>query len=206
MPEVKAAPLLVLLSISAGGFADRFIHAPIAQKLPYGALKLEGLWSGPEGKTVSQRVGLGFATVFDGELVWDRRPGHDSQFTFDLAYNYTDPVVTLIPGVSIGVQDALNKSEQGRRFYWVTTYHYGLDGKFNQSVPLEFTLGASVGSRNGVIASFNIPFTNWIRFVSEYDAGKLTQGLEYRPAKEATVRMLFEERTVLWTASLLKRF
>lgn len=203
---MKCALLLVATAVASAGFADRFIHAPIAQKLPYGALKLEGLWSGAEGRTVSQRVGMGFATVFDGELVWDRRPGHDSQFTLDLAYNYTDPVVTLIPGVSIGVQDALNKSEDGRRFYWVTTYHYGLDGKFNQNVPLEFTLGASLGARNGAIVSFNIPFTNWLRIVSEFDAGRLTQGLEYRPAKEAVVRMLFEEKSVLWTASLVKRF
>ncbi|MBI5708370.1 MAG: hypothetical protein HZC36_15415 [Armatimonadetes bacterium] len=203
---MKYVPLLIGIALSSSAAADRFIHGPIAQKLPYGALKLEGLWSGAEGRTASQRVGLGFATVFDGELVWDRRPGHESQFTFDLAYNYTDPVVTLIPGVSIGVQDALNRSEAGRRFYWVTTYHYGLDGKLNQNVPLEFTLGASLGARNGAIASFNIPFANWIRLVSEYDAGRLTQGLEYRPSKEAVVRMLFEEKTVLWTASLVRRF
>lgn len=200
-------PLIALcLATCALTHADRFILAPLGKKVPFGAIKVEHMLLGGDDAKYTDRFGFGITTFFDGEIVSDRMDGRSTQTSLDLSFNYTDPIVDLVPGVSIGVQDVANRTPDGRRFYWVTTYYLGLDGAYNQNTPMEFTLGYTAGSRTGAVIAVSLPMASWFRLLSEFDTGRITHGLEYRPAKQATVKMLFRKSDVFWTLGWTLRF
>lgn len=186
--------------------ADRFILSPLGRKLPFGAIKLEHFWEGGSGERYVDHLGFGFTTIFDGEFVVDHLPGRSSKVSLDLAYNVTGPVVDIVPGVSFGVQDAMNVTEDGRRFFWVTTYDLGLDGKYNSRTPLQFSFGATAGHRTGGILSVSLPFSPWFRLLTEFDTGRITNGIEYKPSTTHSVRLLTRNSSVFWSASFVKRF
>ena len=54
--------------------------------------------------------------------------------------------------------------------------------------------------------STSLPFTPWFKLLAEYDTGRITHGIEYKPAKAATVRLLFRDDQTFWSVAWQRKF
>lgn len=185
-------------------FADRLILIPTATKLQYGTYRLEHLFDQRGSGHTQQYAGFGIGMSFDMALTsGDLGGGHDA--SVDFAFHVLDPIVNFAPGVSVGVVDALDKTQDGRRGYVATTYRSGLDGAFNAFNPAEATLGVFFGSKNAWFAGAQLPFSDALRLLVEHDSYRLSAGVEIRPIKGWSLRWVQREDRQVWSLGLRGR-
>ena len=149
-------------------------------------------------------LGLGIGKSFDAAITWERVPG-GGQPSFDFSFSYVDPVVNYTPGVSVGVVDALDRSTDGRRFFFAVTYRSGLDGRHNSRTPAEATIGAFVGASDAMFVGVSLPFSESFRLVAEHDSFRIGAGFEVRPVRDFSVRWIQRDGQNQWSLSLLGR-
>lgn len=187
--------------------ADRLIFIPTAVKLRIGVVRAEAMFSGTHGRDIQGFLGTGLGKSVDLELTYSKVQGQSSVGSFNLAYYYIIPVTDLTPGVSVGVQDFLDKTPEGRSFYAAVTYRLGQVGDYNSDVPGELTIGmGSRRYRRGAFVGFMLPFADQLRILGEYDTNKITAGFEIRPIRGLAIRTLFQSDQTFWSLSYSVKF
>jgi hypothetical protein len=126
--------------------------------------------------------------------------------TFNASYLFSPAIVDTAPGLALGVQDAMDRTREGRMYYIALTYRLGLDGDYNSKTPLELTMGAGFGRRHGMFVGVQIPFRWSFRGFAEYDLRRFTSGLEYRPWHHLALRAMFRDNETLFGARVSYRF
>jgi len=169
-------------------------------------LKYEGLWEQSSARTVRNYFGFGVTDAIDAQIETEKFDEVRTRATFDLSYNYIPPITGIGPGISFGVQDVMNNSRDGRRFYVAVTQREGYVDTVNGSIPLEFTLGGYFGSINSPFVGVMVPFTDRVRFLAEYNGKRITAGLDLRPFNNIGLRAVFEEHDLLVGAQVSIKF
>ncbi|MBS1716618.1 MAG: hypothetical protein JSS72_02660 [Armatimonadetes bacterium] len=187
------------------GFADHLITIPVGYKVPDGLLRIEGFadvrdhtrWFGRFDAPVNDSFDI---TIRGGE------DGTSRYTTFDFSYNFFAPFIDFGPGISIGVQDALDRTPERNRFYTAITYRFGADTKVNPRDPGEVTVGFFAGHRPSPLLGVTIPVSSQLHLIGDYNGYIRSAGFEIRPSRELGLRLYWQETHTLATLTLQKRF
>jgi hypothetical protein len=198
-----AAATALLLSASA--IADRLILIPTGKKLLNDTFRIEVLTDRSRDATMGW-LGLGVGESFDFEVTAESFNDNRMVNSLDFSYNYTVPVVDFLPGLSVGVQDAMNVTERGRNVYVAVTHRYGNYGELNQDLPTELTYGLWTRSGGLFFAGVTLPFSRTLQLVAEHDSDVFTAGVQLSPHEGVQFRALFRQSQVLVSFRVQARF
>ncbi len=202
---VRSITSLALMLAALPVCADRIVLAPTATKLPEGAVRADWLSCPGHGRDQCW-VGYGLGDAFELEITGERFGSEGFVPSFNFAYNYITPITDMTPGISVGIQDALNRGEDGRSGYLALTFRFGNEGDLNQDVPTEVTLGAATHNGGTPFGGVKLPFAEQLWLVAEHDGIRLTSGVEVRPFKGASLRWMFRDRQTMVGAAFTHRF
>lgn len=195
---IPALLCALLCALPAFAGADRLIAAPSGRKAERGTLKAEAVWEGNGRKCLQSYMAFGLTESVEVALGGEYVEQRNALPTLDVAYTFTDPVVNYVPGLAIGVQDALDNTYLRRRVYVAVSFDLGMTGRYNGDTPMQVTLGAGTGGHNGMFVGVMIPWTRHFRLLAEYDATRITSGFEIRPRDGAWFRILARDRRAVW--------
>ncbi len=201
----RGGTFVLLLSMAFVSQADRLITIPTAHKLRIGEYRYEITSLQGAGRESYQYLGTGLTSNMDIEFRTERFPGANERSTFDLSYNHFPAGLDIVPGLSVGVQDAMNQTRDGRRFYLATSFT-NIFGTINGDVPADVTLGGFFGAQSSAFVGVSIPFSKEVRLLAEDNGYRLTAGFEVRPVKWLGLRMLFRNQQTFVDASVTRRF
>lgn len=188
--------------------ADRIVFAPTGSKLLMRQARIEFM-TGLTRQREDNRLYLGYGLTkeIEAEFMLDRIAPNARLGTMNLSYTYLGPIIDTSPGVTVGVQDIMNRTAEGRFAYLAFTYRMGLDGRYNASVPMELTLGGGGGSRrSGLFTGVVLPLTWQFRAFAEHDTRRITAGFEFRPLNGAALRLMWREGSPLASVRYTVRF
>lgn len=197
MTEMRCAWMGVLLAVAAVSHGDRVIYVPTATKILNRHFRVEHLWEPTKSNRFDTMLGVGVTRDIEVEFVLNRFDQTASLGTFNASFQFVPPLVDTAPGLSLGVQDALDRTPDGRGYYFAFTYRLGLDGEYNSRTPLEISMGGMFGRRNGLFVGVQLPFTWQFRGLVEHDTRRVTGGFEYRPLHGFAVRALWRQGQTL---------
>lgn len=203
---MRALLPLALVGLSTTAFADRLITVPTATKIRLNTIKVEGLLEQSRGRSQKYYLGTGVTDAIDLEFTSERFNGNNLRTSFDVAYNVLPPLPGYGPGVSVGVQDTLGVTRDGRRFYLAITTKEGDADTVSGWVSLEYTIGMYFGAVTSPFVGLSIPFTPYVKFLSEYNGRRVNAGVEIRPTQDIGLRAIFERKNVLVGAQVTVRF
>ncbi|HSI72954.1 MAG TPA: hypothetical protein VK934_07230 [Fimbriimonas sp.] len=186
--------------------ADRLIYIPTARKIPYRTFKYE-LRAEPRVQgEMEHYLGIGLTPFWEVEVRSQNLQLDRPQGTFDLAYNYLSPFTNLTPGISIGVQDVLNKTAEGQRPFLAVTFRQGFF-TIGGEVPADLTLGLSVvKSRLYPFLGASIPFSQEVRLLAEHDGFRISVAAEVKPIRMLALRFIVREKSSLLGFVIQHRF
>jgi len=187
--------------------ADRIVFVPTGSKLLMNMARIE-FQTQLTRKREDNRVYLGYGLTkeVEAEFVLDRIAPNARLGTMNLSYTYLGPIIDTSPGVTVGVQDLMDRTSEGRLYYIAFTYRFGLDGRYNSGVPLELTLGGGFGHRGGLFTGVVVPLTWQFRGFAEHDSRRITTGFEFRPIRGVGLRLMWREREPLAAIRYVTRF
>jgi hypothetical protein len=157
------------------------------------------------GRTQEYFFGFGLSPFLDMEIRSEYFDGSSPKGTFDIGYNYISPIPDITPGITLGVQDALDQTRDGLRFFGAITYR-PVFSTINGDIPADLTIGVFAGSRNAPFAGGTIPFSREFRFLYEYNGTRFASGIEVLPMKDLGFRLVFRDRDVLGGMHYTRRF
>jgi hypothetical protein len=198
-----AAATVLLLSCAAS--ADRLVLIPTGKKLLSETFQLEILTDHSRDITMGW-VGLGLGQSFDVEVTGESFDDNRMVNSVDFSYNYTVPIVDFAPGISFGVQDAMNVTERGRNLYMAVTYRFGNYGELNQDIPTELTFGFWSRAQGVLFAGVRLPFSETFSVLAEHDSENLTAGIELSPHEGVAFKALFRQDQVMLSFRVQSRF
>ncbi|MBC8066366.1 MAG: hypothetical protein H7Y17_16160 [Chlorobia bacterium] len=197
---------LALIGLSATAFADRLITIPTGTKIKLNTIKAEGIWEQSRARSSRYYLGAGLTDAIDAQFTGERFEGERFRSSFDISYNYIPPIIGVGPGVSFGVQDVLNVTNDGRRYFIAITTRQGFADSVSGSIPAEFTLGAYFGSVTAPFIGVMLPFTDYVRVLAEYNGRRINAGVEIRPTNDIALRAIFERKDLLIGAQVTIKF
>lgn len=187
--------------------ADRIVFVPTGSKLLLRMMRVEFLTDLTRNRETNRfSLGYGLTKEIEAEFILDRIAPNARLGTMNLSYTYLGPIVDTSPGVSIGVQDVMDRTREGRLYYIAFTYRFGLDGRYNSGVPLELTLGGGFGDRGGLFTGVVIPLTWQFRGFAEHDSRRITAGFEFRPIRGVGLRLMWRDRDPMASVRYVMRF
>lgn len=195
----------VVFAAAVTAMADRDITVPKGKKIRDGFVRAEMFFT-PGSREAQAWLGTGFLQSIDLELTGNRQRGGEWRGSMDFSYNYAPPIIDVSPGVSVGVQDALNVTEEGRAVYLAMTYRYGNEGDLNQDVPTELTLGLWSRKSGLFFLGMSLPFSNKVFLLGEHDSRRLAGGIEVRPFTGLALKSIFESGGTSFGVSLSRKF
>ncbi len=194
-----------MLVAAHSAWADRLIDVPTARKLPFGVFRLEFADEVSVSRTQLGYADIGIGTSFEAGVRTEQLMGRAFAGTIDLTYNYISPISGISPGIAFGVQDALNATEDGRRFFFCVTYRDQADA-IGGDYAAEVTLGAFLANRSSPYVGVTMPFSSNVRLLAEHDGIRISAGLEYRPIRSIGLRFLSRGRDVMGDLSWMGHF
>jgi hypothetical protein len=203
---VRTVGTIAMLALAALASADRLIYIPTARKIPFGSFKYEIRGEPRVQGEFENYLGVGLTTAWEiafqsSNLGLDRQVG-----SVDLSYNLLSPITGFTPGFSFGIQDLFNRTSDGRRPYFVTTFKEGFY-VIGGEVPGEITIGISgVKKRIYPLVGVSIPFSNEVRLLAEHDGMRISAGAEVRPIRSLGVRFIVREKSSLFGLQFQARF
>jgi len=206
LERVRRLLFLVLLAGSVTAHADWLVYIPSGRKLEFETAKAEVRWAATTSKDTETILGYGLTKDIEVDFTTETIDPRSAMFSFDASYTYTDPIVNIIPGLTAGVTDALNHTVYGRRFYVATSYDIGMTGLHNSETPMQLTLGVVTGGLNGPFVGVTVPFSNTFIGIAEHDSRELTAGFEFKPTDDTSIKWLFRDDRVLWSAGFTLHF
>jgi hypothetical protein len=203
---VRVLLLLATLGLATFSSADRLITIPTGTKITLNTVKFEGLTEQSRSRTSRYWLGFGVTNAIDAQITGEKFELGKFKTSFDVAYNYIPPITGIGPGISFGVQDVLNETHDGRRYFLAITTKEGFADSVNGSVPAEITIGGYFGSINSPFVGVMLPFTDKLRFLAEFNGRRITAGVDIRPTNDIGLRAVFDQRDVLVGAQITLRF
>lgn len=197
---------VLLLLVAATVRADRLVTIPVGKKVLNRTFRIEGLFDPADWGRGRFSLAAGLTQNIDAEIYHDRLSSGRNFTSFDVAYNQSAPITDLTPGISVGLLDALNETELGRRLFGAITFRVGLQGDTVNDVPLEVTIGAATNVRHPIFVGVLLPFSPSYRILAEHDGERITAGFEFRPGPGVVARALFRRDRTLVSLSLTHRF
>ncbi|HEY0866813.1 MAG TPA: hypothetical protein VGE01_05530 [Fimbriimonas sp.] len=201
---MRLLPLL-LFGLCVPASADRLLSIPTGRKIPFGTVRFEAMSELSRGRAQEYFLGFGLTTYFDVEVRSEYFSGSDPAGSFDVSYNFIAPIPDITPGISVGVQDALDNLRDGRRFYGAFTLR-PVFSTINGDVPADLTLGFFLGTHSAPFAGGTIPFSREFRLLYEYNGIRITSGLEVLPRPDLALRLVFRDEDVLGSVQYTRRF
>jgi hypothetical protein len=202
---VRLLTTAAALLIATSALADRLILIPTGKKLLTESFQLEILTDRSRDITMGW-FGTGLGQSFDFEVTGESFDDNRLVASVDFSYNYTVPVVDFIPGVSFGVQDAMNVTDRGRNVYLAVTHRFGNVGELNQDIPTELTYGFWTREGGLVFAGVSLPFSHTLQLLAEHDSDNLTAGVQIKPHEGVSFRALFRQNQVMVSLRVQSRF
>lgn len=202
-------PLLLALSVGLAPacLADRLITIPIGRKIPFRSIKVDSFAELSSARSLDHWIGVGVTPEFELSYHRERIADGPLRDTFDVAYNYVTPLINQAPGISAGVQDVLNQTRDGRRFYLAVTWRQAADNIGMGNVPFEVTLGISQGDRTLPFVGASLPLTESLRLLAESNGNRIASGLELRLFRnQFGARLIVRDQDVMLGANLTLRF
>lgn len=182
---------LAILSLATAVQADRLIHIPLGKKVPKKVIRVEADLNQSDLHAFHGYLDAGLTTDLDATIRNDGDRDEPRRATFDLSYNYISPITDASPGISIGIQDAPNRTADGRRFYFASTFRVGLGGNADTFTPAEITLGGFAGKKSNAFVGAMLPLTPAFRLMAEHDGYRVNAGIDMRPTSDISVKYLF---------------
>lgn len=180
------------------------MNIPTGTKILFNRMRTEFQLEPTKNHNYRAFLGYGVTREIEAELMLDRFDRRPSVLTGDFSYNYLGALTDTLPGVSLGVRDIADRTEDGRQIYIAITYRVSAESEFNNDVPLELTLGAGSGRRSPLFVGVQVPFTWSFRLLAEHDGNMPRLGFEYFPKKDWSARLQFDERrttlSLRWSA------
>jgi len=200
--------LLLLASfsvIASTAFADDLIDIPTARKITFEDVRYEFRVQPDLRGDNQQFLGIGIGKSFELDL----RDIHTALTapvgTFDFAYSYIAALPGLSPGISFGVQDAANLTQDGRRFYGVMTFRNEMDN-IPGNVYTDVSLGFQVGSLTSPFVGVSMPFSKTFYLLAEGSGFRVSGGIELRPSSRVNIRFLIRNNEPLLSLSAAGKF
>jgi hypothetical protein len=203
---VRCLISLITLCVALSTQADQLITVPNAHKIPEKSIRAEYLFAAGVDKDIRTFFGYGIDRSFEIDLTSRTFEHGGTKASFDLSYSITDPFVNYVPGLTVGIVDALNNTPEGRRFYVATSYDIGQSGQHSGNTPMEVTIGAFGGSYSGPFVAITIPFSSSFKGLVEHDSQVIAAGVEIKPTSWSSVRWVFREQQVLWALGISAHF
>lgn len=182
---MKLWAAFLVLGVSAGALADRFILTPTGSRIRPGTVRAESL--AIAGRPARSWLEAGITTNLD--LGISHSAGRDP--SLDLTWNYLLPITDIAPGLSFGLLDLADRTPEGRAGYLAFTNHFGNMGDLNSDIPTEFTLGFWTRSRGQPFASVSFPFADQFRLIAETSGGEIRAGFDLRPIRALSVKVIW---------------
>ncbi len=202
---MKLTLTFLALVTASLALADREIQVPKGRRLTTNEWKAEILGvSGEKDRTFW--LGSGFLKSFDAELTLETKDQYSRAVSFNVSYNVAPPLVDISPGISFGIIDGLNRTENGRTVYLATTFRYGNDGIFNQDVPTDLTIGFWSRSSGLLFFAANLPFSKHFALLAEQDSKRLGAGFQFKPLRGLTLKAIFESGVTRFGLTLNSKY
>lgn len=203
MTRIAAIGLFGVMAATAS--ADRVITVPTGRKILYRTARYEFRTEPHSGGTAEQLFGVGIGTSIEAEFRSTQLYGADLKDTLDLAYNVVAPIPDISPGISFGVQDAFNRTTDGRRFFAAFTTRQVVD-TLNGAYTAEVTLGVMKGKYTRPYVGLSLPFSEEFRLLVEHNGLRAAAGFEIRPAPMLGLRFQVREKQTFVSAQITTRF
>lgn len=186
--------------------ADRLITVPLGRKLPFGTVRYEYRWSNSSGGASENLLAAGITKAFEIEARTSfRKPDEIVVGTFDVAYNFIAPLPDISPGISIGVQDVLNQTEDQRQAYFALTSRTTMPTPTGNAIA-DVHVGLLQGRYSHAFFGTSIPIVKEARLLAEHNGYRLTAGLELRPVRDVALRVQFSSQQTMMSLQLSHRF
>ncbi len=202
---MRAYGVAVALLLVGAASADRLIFIPTGKKTPLGTLRGEWVAKAHDPSRLSYSLGYGLTKALEVEAVRDALASDRSRDTLNLSYSFLDPVVGFLPGLTVGVLDAADRTPQRRSFFVATTMRLGLDGDYNSDTPAELTLGGGTERFRGLFVGLSLPLTNRFRILAEHDSRSVRAGVEWWVTRQVAVRNIQEDGASYWSATYTRK-
>ncbi len=196
---------VALLSLAIISHADWLIDTPVSRKIPLKGVRYE-FRSMLKGGLQEHRLGFGVSETIE-VIVRTERLGSflPTHTTADISFTPNGPVPGVAPGISVGILDAANKTQDGRRGYFGFTFREDYDG-IDGSNYGDVTFGVIADHYVKAYFGASIPFSKSFRVLAEHNGNRLAAGLDFRPIKHFSLRMIWRDRQILFGASIATRF
>ena len=186
--------------------AERLLFIPTGDKLRNDQIQFESWASKGNFKNRISFVGIGILDSMDFELRDEYGSFGKNRTSFDFSYNFFVPFPDVSPGISLGVQDILGNTQDGRSIFLAATWKINQDSPLNANSPIEVTLGGGTGRYRGAFFGARMPFTDGFRLLTEHDSRKLRLGFEIVPLRDLKVLWMTDEQTTSFGANYSVRF
>lgn len=203
--SMRLAASLAVLFLAAASQADRLITVPTARKIPIGTVRYEFRLDPASNGFRENLLGIGINTFMDMEIRNESGGGRPDALTFDLSYNVIAPLPGLTPGLSFGVQDALDKTPDGRRFYGAFTSRETFTTA-NGDYPADITLGIIGGKVVTPFVGVLLPFSQEFHILAEHNGLRISAGAEYRVRPWLNLRAQVQGRIPQYGAQVTWKF
>jgi len=195
----------VLMAFTASAFADRLLQIPTGRKIPFRSLRSE-LWFEPhQDGTTEYYAAAGLTNSIDFEIRTQRFRNQDVKQALDFSYQFVGPIPDLSPGISVGIQDALNQTSDGRRPYLAFTLRQTMSVLDGDAYG-DLTLGTFFGVKSGALIGFSLPVTQKFRLVVDHNGYRAAGGLEIAPFAGASVKLIARGDQTFLTLGYTRRF
>jgi hypothetical protein len=194
------------LLLAQQAFADRILFVPTGEKLRLGELKVSGVFSTDSSRQVELRLGAGVTRELEFSLSHFSAKNQSSRQSFSASYTFIDAIPEFSPAISVGIEDALNKSDRGRSLYLALSTTSYLDSVFPLSIPLQVTLGTGTGELSGVFGGVRLPLADEFLILGEWDRSGARIGAELRPIPYVRIGYFSGLKGNFWTAGASVRF
>ncbi len=195
----------VFLGLVAISFGDRIIDVPIGRSLTMGTFQYSDLEGMNRGGVYDRYLAYSPLIGFEFGARQRMRPSENGRMTFDMSYNLVSPVAALSPGISVGMLDALNETNDGRRTYLAVTFRELLDVG-DKGANGEATLGIQFGHINSGFVGVSLPLSKNFKFLVEHNGARISTGFELGIDKSIRARMITQEGIFLLGLNLSRRF
>jgi len=202
---MRAFGVAVALLLVGAASADRLIFIPTGRKTPLGTIRGEWIAKAHDTSHSTFSLGYGLTKAIEVEAVRDALTTGRGRDTLNLSYSFLDPVVGFLPGLTVGVLDAADRTPQRRSFFVATTMRLGLDGDYNSDTPAELTVGGGTERFRGLFVGLSLPLTNRFRILAEHDSRSVRAGVEWWVTRQVAVRNIQEDGASYWSAAFTRK-
>jgi len=199
--------LALSLGVASTAVADRLITIPLGRKIGFDEFTVDSFVELSNGDSLDRFVGIGITQDFELDYHGERIDDGPMRDTIDFSYNYLPPIIDQLPGISVGVEDVLNRTSEGRRYYLATTWESSADNIGSGNLPVELTLGIAQGVELKPFVGASLPLGTNANFLVEHDGYRLSTGFEFHaPKSGVAARVFVRDQEVLVGANLTLRF